>query len=139
MTSAPVHSFGEGFTLISFAQRTEIARNGVCAQFPDCGILKTDLGTSLKAAMNVLLELPKETADKVARAAADAGKDMPAFLQDFVKQSFTDDATPRRSVAEILAPFRAQVEQSGMNDEQLDSLFTSARQNAFTTRHRNGG
>jgi hypothetical protein len=91
-----------------------------------------------KTAMNVLLDLPKETAEKVARAAASAGKDMPSFLQDFVKQSFTGEAKPRRTVAEILAPFHAEVEQSGIDDKQLDSVFDSARQNAFANRHRNG-
>jgi hypothetical protein len=84
--------------------------------------------------MNVSLELAKETADKVARAAADAGKDVPSFVADFVKQFFTGEKPPRRSVAEILAPFRAEVEQSGTTDEQLDSVF-EARENAFANRH----
>ena len=84
--------------------------------------------------MNISLELTKETADKVARAAAAAGKDVPSFLEDFVKQSFTGAKTPRRTVAEILAPFRAEVEQSGVTEEQLDSVFTEARDGAFANR-----
>ena len=84
--------------------------------------------------MNISLELTKETADKVARAAAEAGKDLPSFLEDFVKESFTGEKTPRRSVAEILAPFRAQVEQSGVTEGQLDSVFTEARDRAFANR-----
>ena len=84
--------------------------------------------------MNISLELTKETADKVARAAQDAGKDVPSFLEEFVKRSFAGEKTPRRSVAEILEPFRAEVEQSGLADEQLDAVFTEARGHAFANR-----
>ncbi len=84
--------------------------------------------------MNVSLELTKETADKVARAALDAGKDVPSFLEDFVKHSFGGETMPWRSIADILAPFRAQVEQSGMTDEQLDAVFVEAREQAFANR-----
>lgn len=83
--------------------------------------------------MNISLELTKETADKVTRAAADAGKDVPSFLGDFVEQSFTQRMS-RRSVAEILAPFRAQVDQSGLTDDDLDGIFTEAREKAFANR-----
>jgi hypothetical protein len=84
--------------------------------------------------MNISLQLPKETAEKVARAAAAAGKDVPAFLQDFVKQSFTEANKPRRTVAEILAPFRAEVVRSGATDAELETIFAAARERAFTSR-----
>ena len=84
--------------------------------------------------MNVSLELTNETAEKVSRAASRAGRDVPSFLADFVHQSFSGAAAPRRSVADILAPFRAEVEQSGMSDRQLDTLFTQAREQVFATR-----
>jgi hypothetical protein len=83
--------------------------------------------------MNISLELTKETADKVTRAAADAGKDVPSFLEDFVKRSFTGEDS-KRTVAEILAPFRAEIEQSGVTDEQLNEVFTEARDHAFSNR-----
>jgi hypothetical protein len=84
--------------------------------------------------MNVSLELTNETAEKVSRAASRAGRDVPAFLADFVRQSFSGVVAPRRTVAEILAPFRAEVERSGINDRQLDTLFTAAREQAFAGR-----
>lgn len=84
--------------------------------------------------MNISLELTKETAEKVARAAADAGKDVPSFLEEFVNRFFGAEKTPPRSVAEILAPFRAEIEQSGVTDDQLDSVFTEAREHAFANR-----
>lgn len=84
--------------------------------------------------MNISLELTKETAEEVARAAADAGKDVPSFLEEFLKQSFAGERTPRRSMAEILAPFRAEIEGSGVTDGDLDAVFIEAREHAFTNR-----
>jgi hypothetical protein len=84
--------------------------------------------------MNISLELSKETAEQVARAASDAGKDVSSFLEELVTQSLRAGEAPRRNVAEILAPFRSEVERSGVTDEQLDRLFNEAREGAFVTR-----
>ncbi len=84
--------------------------------------------------MNVSLELPKETAEKLESAASRAGQDVCSFLEDFVKRSFSEGAAARRSVAEILAPFRTEVETSGLTDQQLDTLFTEARAQVLTSR-----
>ena len=89
------------------------------------------------ADMNVSLELNPETAEKIARAASCAGKDVPSFLQSYLNQSFSGDSLPHRSLDEILTPFRAQIEQSGLSDPQLDTLFTQARDGAFADRLRN--
>lgn len=86
--------------------------------------------------MNVSLELTKETAEKVAREASLTGQDVTAFLENFVKQSFAGGAASHRTVAEILAPFRAEVEQSGITDQQLDTLFTETRDQVFANRRR---
>jgi len=84
--------------------------------------------------MNVSLELTKETAEEVSRAAAQAGKDVPSYLQEFVKRAFAGEKRRGRSIAEILAPFRAEVERSGASEEQLDAMFTDAREKALTGR-----
>jgi hypothetical protein len=88
--------------------------------------------------MNGSLELTQETAERVTRAASRAGRDVVSFLTEFVQQSFSKAPMPRRSVAEILAPFRAEVEQSGISDRQLDTLFSEAREEAFAHRRRTG-
>ena len=87
--------------------------------------------------MNVSLELTAEAAEKITRAAERAGKDLPSFLEEFVERSFSKEKPGGRGVAEILAPFRDQVEESGLSDDELNSLFGDARQNAFANRQRN--
>lgn len=106
--------------------------------------LKCDLSGKTKASvvgcncMNVSLELRKDTAENVAQAASRAGKDVCSFLEDFVARSFSGETMPRRSVAEILAPFQAEIEASGLTDQQLDTLFSEARDQVFTHRRQTG-
>ncbi len=90
------------------------------------------------ADMNVSLELSTETVEKIARAASCVGQDLPSFLQNYLSQSFASESIPRRSLDEILAPFRAQIDQSGLTEPQLDVLFSQARESAFADRRRNG-
>lgn len=89
--------------------------------------------------MNISLELTGETAERIARAATSAGQDVSWFVKAFVQQSFSSEGAPRRSVAEILAPFRAEVEQSGLSDRELDGLFTEAREGASLRRREQRG
>jgi uncharacterized phage protein gp47/JayE len=90
------------------------------------------------ADMNVSLELNTETIEKITRAASCVGQDIPTFLQNYLKQSFAGESMPHRSLNEILAPFRAEIDQSGLADPQLDALFTQARDGAFADRRRHG-
>jgi len=86
------------------------------------------------ADMNVSLELTTETAETIAHAASRVGQDIPSFLQNYLNQTFYGEAVPRRSLDELLAPFRAQIEESGLTDPQLDALFTQARDGALANR-----
>ena len=86
--------------------------------------------------MSISLELDATTAERVQRAAERAGVDVVTFLQNFVGRSFTDERLPARSVEDILAPFRNEVERSGVTDEQLDTVFDEARQRRQTDLHR---
>ena len=49
------------------------------------------------------------------------------------------DLLAEKSFDEILAPFRRNVEQSGMSDERLDNLFTTARKEASRERKERAG
>lgn len=84
--------------------------------------------------MNVSLEITEETAEKIARAASRAGKDLPSYLQDFVTRSFTSELSAPRTVDEILAPFRAEIDRSELNDKELDTLLSEARDRSFEAR-----
>ena len=87
--------------------------------------------------MNVSLEISQETAEKIARAAIRSGKDLSTYLQDFVNRSFAAELAAPQGVDEILAPFRAEISQSGLTDQALDTLFSEARDESFS--HRKNG
>jgi hypothetical protein len=50
-----------------------------------------------------------------------------SLVQDAQKRRERIDALAQKPFDEILAPFRAEVEASGMSDDELDALFTQAR------------
>ncbi len=81
--------------------------------------------------MTITISLPPEVEESVKSQAAKDG--LP--LEDYV-ESLVEEATRRRnridvlaekSFDEILAPFRRNVEASGMSDEELDGIFREAR------------
>lgn len=88
--------------------------------------------------MSISLDLDDKTAARVESAARRAGMDVPTFLQVFVGRSFTEDRTPTRSVEEILAPFRNEVFRSGLNDTELDAVFSEARERRYQAKQKTG-
>ena len=84
--------------------------------------------------MTITISLPPEVKSQAAKDG------LP--LEDYV-ESLVEAATRRRnridllaenSFDEILAPFRRNVEESGMSDEELDTLFREARKEASRAR-----
>ena len=88
--------------------------------------------------MTITIDLPPDVEESVKTQAAKEG--LP--LEDYVK-ALVQEGTQRRdridllaekSFDEILAPFRHNVEDSGISDEDLDGLFTNARKEASRAR-----
>ena len=88
--------------------------------------------------MAITIDLPPDVEASIKTQAAKDG--LP--LEDYVT-SLVQEGTQRRdriellaekSFDEILAPFRRNVGDSGMSDEELDDLFTKARKEASRTR-----
>lgn len=88
--------------------------------------------------MTITIDLPPDVEESIKTQAAKDG--LP--LEDYVK-SLVQEGTKRRdridllaekSFDEILAPFRRNVEDSGMSDEELDGLFTTARKESSRAR-----
>ena len=76
--------------------------------------------------MTLTIKLPKEIGAALADKAKLSGRDSIEFVEDLVTKELS---TP--SLDEILAPFRRQVEESGITDDELDDLFTAARKEVF--------
>ena len=88
--------------------------------------------------MTITISLKPEIEESVKSQANKEGK----LLADYV-ESLVEEASRRRdridllaekSFDEILAPFRRNVEESGLSDEALDALFTEARKEASRAR-----
>jgi hypothetical protein len=88
--------------------------------------------------MTITIDLPPDVEESVKTQAAKEG----LLLEDYVT-SLVQEGTKRRDridllaekpFDEILAPFRRNVEDSGISDEELDGLFTGARKEASRVR-----
>ncbi len=77
--------------------------------------------------MNVTLELEPEVESLLKERAKANGCD----VQDYVKKLIKKEVNRKRTFDEILAPFRQAVENSGVSDDELDSLFTETRKEVF--------
>jgi hypothetical protein len=88
--------------------------------------------------MTITIDLPPDVEESVRTQAAQDGLSVEAYVTSLVQE-----ATKRRdrinlpaekSFDEILAPFRRNVEQSGMSDGEIDDLFIAARKEASRAR-----
>ncbi len=83
-----------------------------------------------RPAMTLTLNLPPETEARLQARAAAQGQDVSAYLQQLIEK----DLQTQPTLDEVLAPFQAEVEQSGMSDEELDALFREAIREARQVR-----
>lgn len=77
------------------------------------------------------LPLPEELLRLVDDRAQTAGLPREAYIRAVLSK----DVIGEPSVSEILAPFRDQVAGSGISDEELDRLFSEARDESYRERN----
>jgi hypothetical protein len=80
--------------------------------------------------MSLIIDLTPEEEQKLRERAADFGQEPGDYAASVLRASLEG----RPTLSEILAPYRRQVEESGISDEELDSLFEEAREAAFQAR-----
>jgi hypothetical protein len=88
--------------------------------------------------MTITISLPPEIEESVKSQASKAGKPLADYVESLVEEGSRRrdriDLLAEKSFDEILAPFRRNVEESGLSDEALDALFTEARKEASRAR-----
>ena len=88
--------------------------------------------------MTITISLSPEVEESVKSQATKEGKPLTDYIESLVaegsKRRDGIDLLSQKSFDEILAPFRQNVEESGMSDEALDALFTGARKEASRAR-----
>jgi hypothetical protein len=88
--------------------------------------------------MTITIDLPPDVEASVKTQAAKEGLPLEDYVSSLVQEGTQRrdriDFLAEKSFDEILAPFRRNVEESGMGDEDLDHLFTDARKEASRAR-----
>ncbi len=80
--------------------------------------------------MSVVLELEPEVEDALKKKATLSGFPMDSYIKNLIER----DISPRPTLDEILAPFRREVEASGLTDDDLDALVEEAREEIYRER-----
>jgi truncated hemoglobin YjbI len=88
--------------------------------------------------MTITLELEPEVEITAAEQAAEEGLPLTEYVEEVVKQAVLHRKKVKKisekPFDEILKPFRDEVETSGLNDDELESLFRQARREASQAR-----
>jgi hypothetical protein len=88
--------------------------------------------------MTITISLPPEVEEAVKSQANKEGKPLEDYVESLVEEGSRRreriDLLAEKSFDEILAPFRRNVEESGLSDEALDALFNEARKEASRAR-----
>lgn len=88
--------------------------------------------------MTVILELEPEVELTAAEQAKAEGLPLVKYVESVVKETIFKrqrvQQLSEKSFDEILEPFRDEVEESGMSDDELDDLFQKARHEASQAR-----
>jgi hypothetical protein len=88
--------------------------------------------------MTITISLSPEIEEAVKSQATKEGKPLADYVESLVEEGSRRrdrvNLLAEKSFDEILAPFRRNVEESGLSDEALDVLFTEARKEASRLR-----
>jgi 3'-phosphoadenosine 5'-phosphosulfate sulfotransferase (PAPS reductase)/FAD synthetase len=88
--------------------------------------------------MTITIDLPPDVEESVKTQAAKEGLPLEDYVtslvQEGTKRRDRIDLLAEKPFDEILSPFRRNVEDSRMSDEELDGLFTGARKEASRAR-----
>jgi len=79
--------------------------------------------------MTLQITLTPDTEARLCERARAEGEDVSAYASRLLR-----DAVATRSIDELLAPFRRQVEESGISDQQLDNFYEDLRAKAHDER-----
>jgi hypothetical protein len=88
--------------------------------------------------VTITINLPREVEESIKSQAAKNGLPLEDYVESLVEEGTKRrdriDALAEKPFDEILAPFRRNVEASGMSDQELEVLFSKARKEAARAR-----
>ncbi|MFO0952189.1 MAG: hypothetical protein U0835_13775 [Isosphaeraceae bacterium] len=83
--------------------------------------------------MTITIKLTAEEEERLVRRAASHGQDIHTYVHQLIERDLLDD------VDRALRPFRRQVEDSGVTDEELRSFFEEVRDDVWRDRQPGAG
>ena len=86
--------------------------------------------------MTLTIELPDKVESRLTLRAKRRGMTLPEFAME-VMERLADESpeSTAESIDEIMAPFRKQVAESGMSEDELDAFFQEIRQEVWDEQH----
>jgi predicted DNA-binding protein len=81
--------------------------------------------------MTILIRLSDEEQRRLTERAARNGRDVADYVQLLIERDLQEPA----AVDLALAPFRRQVEESGMTDEELGDFYEEVREEVWQEKH----
>jgi predicted DNA-binding protein len=90
-----------------------------------------DINRGANHAMTITIRLSDEEQRRLAERAARNGRD----LADYVHLLIERDIQEMAGVEQALAPFRRQVEESGLTDDELGDFFEEVREEVWQDKH----
>ncbi len=82
--------------------------------------------------MTVVLELKPEIEEALQKKARDNGFEVNVYLEKLIEK----DIDRAKTLDEILAPFRREVEESGMSEEELLNFLEEVREEVWQEKQR---
>jgi hypothetical protein len=84
--------------------------------------------------MTITIDLSPETERKLRERAAELGQDVTTVAETLIELGVKE----RPTLDEFLAPFRKQVRESGMTDDELATFFEEMREEVWREQHGSG-
>jgi hypothetical protein len=88
--------------------------------------------------MSITISLPPEIEEKLRRRAAERGQTVDGFVRQIVEREVLgpngerpSEAPPRLPSDEALTPFRKEIAESGMTDDELLKFFEEVREEVY--------
>ena len=85
--------------------------------------------------MEIRISIAPDLQDKLQKRASERGQD----VADYVEQLIERDVSSPKSLRDLYAPVRRQIEESGISENELDTLIEEARDEAYQERNRKIG
>jgi len=80
--------------------------------------------------MDITISIRPEMQEKLRQRATESGQDVEAYVERLIEKELSGP----QSIDELLAPVREQFAQSGMTEEELDTLIEEAREEVWHER-----